>query len=81
MTGITPKLGQKRLDRCDLARPKWARFHEERGKCGCEAFKIDEMAPDAVVRVENANQNAQTHRNNALLGRYQFKYLEGTKHE
>jgi len=73
MTVITPKLGQKRLDSCDLARPKWAGFHEKRGKCGCDAFKIDEIALDDTVRVENAHQNGQTRPNNTLLGKYRFK--------
>ena len=73
MTVITPKLGQKRLDSCDLARPKWAGFHEKRGKCGCDAFKIDEIALDDTVRVENAHQNGQTRPNNTLLGKYRLK--------
>ena len=73
MTVITPKLGQKRLDSCDLARPKWAGFHEKRGKCGCDAFKIDEIALDDTVRVENAHQNGQTRPNNTLLGKYRSK--------
>ena len=72
MTVITPKLGQKRLDSCDLARPKWAGFHEKRGKCGCDAFKIDEIALDDTVRVENAHQNGQTRPNNTLLGKYRI---------
>ena len=72
MTVITPKLGQKRLDSCDLARPKWAGFHEKRGKCGCDAFKIDEIALDDTVRVENAHQNGQTRPNNTLLGKYRL---------
>lgn len=59
MTAIMSKPEQKRLDSCDSARPKWAGFHEERGKCGCETFKIDKMATDAAVRVENARQNVQ----------------------
>ena len=74
MTVITPKLGQKRLDSCDLARPKWAGFHEKRGKCGCDAFKIDEIALDDTVRVENAHQNGQTRPNNTLLGKYRLIY-------
>lgn len=77
MTVITPKLGQKRLDSCDLARPKWAGFHEKRGKCGCDAFKIDEIALDDTVRVENAHQNGQTRPNNTLLGKYRFKETAG----
>ena len=75
MTVITPKLGQKRLDSCDLARPKWAGFHEKRGKCGCDAFKIDEIALDDTVRVENAHQNGQTRPNNTLLGKYRLMLL------
>ena len=73
MTAIISKPEQKRLDSCDMARPKWAEFHEQRGTCGCDAFKIDELAPNDAVRVENARQNGQAQGNTKLLGKYRFK--------
>ena len=72
MTAIISKPEQKRLDSCDMARPKWAEFHEQRGTCGCDAFKIDELAPNDAVRVENARQNGQAQGNTKLLGKYRF---------
>ena len=74
MTAIISKPEQKRLDSCDMARPKWAEFHEQRGTCGCDAFKIDELAPNDAVRVENARQNGQAQGNTKLLGKYRLKY-------
>mgnify|MGYP001111205357 CR=1 FL=1 len=72
MTAILSKPEQKRLDSCDMARPKWAEFHEQRGTCGCDAFKIDELAPNDAVRVENARQNGQAQGNTKLLGKYRL---------
>jgi hypothetical protein len=74
MTAIISKPEQKRLDSCDMARPKWAEFHEQRGTCGCDAFKIDELAPNDAVRVENARQNGQAQGNTKLLGKYRFRW-------
>ena len=73
MTAIISKPEQKRLDSCDMARPKWAEFHEQRGTCGCDAFKIDELAPNDAVRVENARQNGQAQGKTKLLGKYRYK--------
>jgi len=73
MTAIISKPEQKRLDSCDMARPKWAEFHEQRGTCGCDAFKIDELAPNDAVRVENARQNGQAQGNTKLLGKYRLR--------
>ena len=75
MTAIISKPEQKRLDSCDMARPKWAEFHEQRGTCGCDAFKIDELAPNDAVRVENARQNGQAQGNTKLLGKYRFQVV------
>ena len=74
MTAIISKPEQKRLDSCDMARPKWAEFHEQRGTCGCDAFKIDELAPNDAVRVENARQNGQAQGNTKLLGKYRLNW-------
>lgn len=70
MTAIISKPAQKRLDRCVLARPKWAEIHEKQGQYVCDARKNDDLAPDVAVRVENAQQNRQARRNNKLLGKY-----------
>ena len=69
MTAITTKLGQKRLDRCVLAQPKWAKIQEKPGKHAFVTLKIDDLLADTAVRVENAHENGQAPHNTKLLGK------------
>lgn len=64
--------GQKRLDRCVLGLPKCAKIRETREKHNCRTLAINNLAPDAAVRVENTHQNGQAPANTKLLGKYQF---------
>lgn len=73
MTGITTKPGQKRLDSCVLALPKWPKIREKLGKHTCGTLKIDDLIPDTAVRVENLNGNLQDPFKPKLLGQYRSK--------
>ena len=55
-----------------MARPKWTKIRETLGANACGTLKIDGLAPDAIVRVENPHQNGQTGHNIKLLGKYRF---------
>lgn len=73
MTAIITKPGQKRLDRCVLARPKWTKTRETREDPTCGTHKIDDLAADAAIRVENVHENGHVRGNTKLLGKYQTK--------
>ena len=75
MTGGNLKSRQKRLDSCVLARPKWTKIRETREKPTCGTLKIDDLAADAAVRVENVHENGQARGNTKILGKYQFPFL------
>lgn len=72
MTGIIAKPAQKRLDRCVSARPRCTKIREPREKCTFGTLKIDNLAPETAVTVENAHQNGQPRGNTKLLGKYRF---------
>ena len=57
MTATITKPGQKRLDSCVLAQLKWTKIRETRGKHTFGTLKIDDLAADAAVRVENVQEN------------------------
>ena len=60
--------GQKRLDRCVLGLPKCAKIRETRGKQNCRTPTIDDLAPDAAVRVENIHQTGKLPLTPSYLG-------------
>ena len=70
MTAIISKPAQNRLDRCALARPKWAKIQITRRKHTRGTLRIDVLVADAAVRVENAQHNGQIRGNTKLLGKY-----------
>ena len=72
MTAVTAKSRQMRLDSYALARPKWTKIRETLRANACGTLKIDGLATDAIVRVENPHQNGQTGHNIKLLGKYRF---------
>jgi hypothetical protein len=72
MTAIISKPAQNRLDKCALARPKWAKIRKPRRKPTRGTLRIDILVADAAVRVENAQQNGQTRGKTKLLGKYRL---------
>ena len=72
MRVITTKLTQKRLDSCVFDRPTWTKIRDPRRRHTCGTVKIDDPAPDAAVRVENAHENSQDRGNTKLLGKCQL---------
>jgi len=76
MTVIITKPRQKRLDSCVLARPKWTKIRETRKRPTCGTLKIDDLAADAAVRVDNVHENGQARGNTKLLGKYQVKFVK-----
>lgn len=72
MTGIITKPVQKRLDRCVSAQPRCTKIREPREKYTCVTLKIDDLAPEAAVTVENAHPKGQPRGNAKLLGKYRF---------
>ena len=74
MTAIMTKPAKKRLDSCVLTRPKWTKIREPRGNHTCGTLIIDDLATDAAVRVENAQQNGQDRYYKTLLGIYRFRW-------
>ena len=48
--------------------PGWVKIRETLGRDRCGTLQIDGLAPDAVIRVENAHQNGQIRNNAKLLG-------------
>ena len=72
MTASPTKSRQMRLDRSVLALPKWPKIRGTLRKRRCRTLTIDNLAPDAAVRVENACQNGQAPGNSKLLEKYQL---------
>ena len=71
MTAITTNPGQKRLNSCVLALPKWAKPQKKFGIRACGAQKTNDVVADTAVRVENG----QSPHNTKLLGKYRVKNL------
>lgn len=77
MTPQSQKTGQKRLDSCVLALPKWAKVQEALGKHASGTLKIAVLACDTTVKLENYGKVVHGQEKPKLLGKYQTDILVG----
>ena len=73
MTGITTTPGQKRLDRCVLHTPKWAKTRENPERNACSHPRNAVSADNKAVALENTGEIRQSHPNAKILGKCQLR--------
>jgi len=73
MTAITTKSGQKRLDRCVLHTPKWAKTRENLDRNACSHPRNAVSADNKVVVLEITGEIRQPQPNDKTLGKYQLR--------